>query len=61
MVVVCGCGDPLPGDNVYTPDKLFESCPKLLENALKLAAAKKKFVKPEGVLYARQKERSERL
>ena len=36
-------------------DSIFEAHPRLQSEAEALAAKKKKYVKPDGVLYARQK------
>ncbi len=57
MVIVVS-GRPLSGSELSgAPESLFSGCPDLLEGARTLAARKAAQVRPEGVVYARQKVR----
>ena len=54
-MVVAVSGSPLPWSACESPSALFALRPELLERARRVAAAKPRTVRPEGVLYARQK------
>ena len=48
-------GQCVKDEDIRSLDTFYQKFPNILSGAKKLAAMKKKIVKPEGVLYARQK------
>ncbi len=46
---------PIKDDDLQSLDVLYHKFPRLLEGAKALVSKKKKYFRPEGVLYARQK------
>jgi len=55
VMVILVDNQPLSLEEVQNLDSLYERHPQLLKGANQLASTKKRIVKPEGVLYARQK------